>query len=163
MAVKEITKKKVANPVLEAGDAPVSAKSKSKAKVTPKEQPVKPKAETPVELSGEQNGAVEKTAAAPVKENTSVSLSKDQKRIEEMLKNSPTVQVYIPKEPHEPEDACEDVWINGFHVRIQKGLMQEVKKPIFDILNRKYKLTREALNRKTISSGHKPGLEEALN
>lgn len=55
--------------------------------------------------------------------------------MKKVLDAQPRVQMYIPKEPKEPNGAVETVQINGYRMEIQKGTMVNVPKQVFDILS----------------------------
>mgnify|MGYP000448037466 CR=1 FL=1 len=60
------------------------------------------------------------------------------------LDSKPKVNFMIPLVPGEPAGSFETVCINGYLMKLQKGKMLQVPKPVADILANKYRVEMEA-------------------
>lgn len=82
-----------------------------------------------------------KKAEAPksgsAKENVAQALKSDIEVTRIALSKEPTVNLMIPLNG-EKKGAFEDVWINGYHMRVPKGVMSIVPQSVAELINNKY-------------------------
>lgn len=76
--------------------------------------------------------------------NSSAGLLEDQRKIKGVLENSEKYPIMIPLEPGEKAGAIKDIWINGLHIPVPKGVMVRVPEEVFNVLANSLKLTSEA-------------------
>ncbi len=76
---------------------------------------------------------------APERLNASSGLKSDIEVTRKNLAKEPTVHLMIPLNG-EKAGSFEDVWINGFHTRVPKGVMSIVPQSIAELINNKYNI-----------------------
>jgi hypothetical protein len=74
----------------------------------------------------------------PAKANVDKAMKSDIEATRIALSKEETVHFMIPLALGEKAGAFEDVWINGFHTRVPKGVMSILPQSIADLLANKY-------------------------
>jgi hypothetical protein len=93
--------------------------------------------------------------------NSSASLLADQRKMREKLEQDEKFPIMIPLEPGEKQGTMKDLWLNGFHVQVPKGILVRVPQGVFEVLAKSLKLNSEAGANFLISRDSK--VEDALN
>ncbi len=81
---------------------------------------------------------------APKKEQKPIDYKTKIQRIKDSLAKQPKVRIIIPKEKSETRGAFETVQINGYMLKIMKGVYVEVPQQVADILNESAQIKEEA-------------------
>lgn len=96
--------------------------------------------DTPVE----KVASPKKEVTGSAKVNIQAEMKSDIEKTRLALANDEQVNFMIPLAQGEKAGAFEDIWINGYHVRVPKGRMSILPKAIVDILANKYSVEAEA-------------------
>lgn len=96
----------------------------------------------PVKEENKRNAPVD----APVgsKANVAAEMKSDKEVTRAALMKEEQVHFMIPLALGEKAGAFEDVWINGFHTRVPKGVMSIIPQSIAEILANKYQVEATA-------------------
>jgi hypothetical protein len=76
-----------------------------------------------------------------------LSLDEIALRTKEELKKYPKEKIFVPLDQGNPNDDVLPISINGYTLRVRKGVYSEVPKPIADIYNASYAADIEALGK----------------
>lgn len=120
----------------------VAKKSVKKAPPVPDEEE-NARGSTP-DASAEPEVGQTSTPDPVAKANITKIMKSDVEMTRAALAKDPQVHFLIPLALGEKVGAFEDVWINGFHTRVPKGVMSIIPKGVADLLANKYKVEAEA-------------------
>jgi len=85
----------------------------------------------------------------------------DAQRMKENLNSQAKISFLIPLLPGEPEGSYETVCLNGYTLKIKKGVLISLPQQVVEILAEKYKVELEAGKESRIDRS--PDVEEALS
>lgn len=131
----KVTKTKKASPLLD---------NEETTKVENTEVGAVENTDTEVETTEAPAPKKAEVAGGSAKANIQAEMKSDIEKTKLALAKDEQVNFMIPLALGEKAGAFEDIWINGYHVRVPKGRMSILPKAIVDILANKYAVEAEA-------------------
>lgn len=76
--------------------------------------------------------------AAPTGNKIDAAMKSDKENTRAFLEKQEKVNFFVPLAQGEKPGTMEDVWINGYHTRVPKGVMTIIPRAVAEILGNKY-------------------------